>query len=109
MNAQSRPATVCFKANLCHAFGIDLGKLLLFVVLLLLLLSCAAVTSSRALAGLAGVDAAAALALPGVVGLLTAADIPGANAVFDAPLLAGRHQTSSLHVNLHVSLHVRLT
>lgn len=45
--------------------------------------------SKQALAVLDGLDASAALALPGVVGILSAADIPGANAVFDAPLLAG--------------------
>jgi xanthine dehydrogenase molybdopterin-binding subunit B len=51
--------------------------------------SPAGVRSTRALAALVCVDASAALSLPGVVGCLTAADVPGANVVFGAPLLAG--------------------
>jgi xanthine dehydrogenase molybdopterin-binding subunit B len=52
-------------------------------------LAPAGVRSTRALAALVCVDASAALALPGVVSCLTAADIPGRNDVFGAPLLAG--------------------
>lgn len=45
--------------------------------------------STEALAAIDEIDGSAALALPGVVGLVTAADIPGSNEVFNAPLLAG--------------------
>lgn len=55
---------------------------------------CAGVRSTRALAALACVDASAALPLPGVVACFTAADIPGDNEVFGAPLLAGQHTCS---------------
>eukprot|EP00879_Flechtneria_rotunda_P028287 GHRR01030386.1.p1 GENE.GHRR01030386.1~~GHRR01030386.1.p1 ORF type:complete len:246 (+),score=85.33 GHRR01030386.1:812-1549(+) len=44
--------------------------------------------SSEALALVDGVDATQALAAPGVVGCITAADIPGINTVMKAPLLA---------------------
>ena len=45
------------------------------------LLHCAVVTSPHPHARIVGIDATPALALPGVVAALTAADIPGANAV----------------------------
>ena len=55
-------------------------------------LYAAPVTSSVAHGRLRGIDASAALALPGVVGLVTAADIPGdpilATFVHDEPILA---------------------
>eukprot|EP00775_Hariotina_reticulata_P011870 gene11870-12014_t len=48
----------------------------------------AGVLSSEALAVVEAVDGSAALKLPGVLGFLTAADIPGSNEVYGAPLLA---------------------
>jgi xanthine dehydrogenase molybdopterin-binding subunit B len=48
----------------------------------------AGVNSTQALASLQQLDASAALALPGVTGVITAADIPGANSIMGAPLLA---------------------
>jgi xanthine dehydrogenase molybdopterin-binding subunit B len=48
----------------------------------------AGVNSTEALASLQQLDASAALALPGVTGIITAGDIPGSNTIMGAPLLA---------------------
>jgi xanthine dehydrogenase molybdopterin-binding subunit B len=48
----------------------------------------------EALAVVEAVDGSAALQLSGVLGVLTAADIPGSNEVYGAPLLAGQGTTA---------------
>lgn len=51
------------------------------------------VKSTRALAKITGIDTSGTAAVAGIVGVITAADIPGDNKAYTEPLLAGERRT----------------
>lgn len=48
------------------------------------------------------IDTSGTAAVAGVVGVITADDIPGINKAYDAPLLAGQWPTQMRFIQLHI-------